>query len=118
MKITFTKINLCLWTLQFLLVDLRCHGESASLRKRGPHSVVSAARDVLQLVCATNCAWYSLAIVFRKAFPHITTMLLILHLIALSILGMILLDPEFQCFHGVFISDGAIEAHSSCFNRT
>lgn len=37
-------------TWQFLLVDLRCHGESASLRKRGPHSVMSAARDVLQLM--------------------------------------------------------------------
>ncbi|KAH0452555.1 hypothetical protein IEQ34_019854 [Dendrobium chrysotoxum] len=34
---------------QFLLVDLRCHGDSASLKKLGPHSVASAARDVLQL---------------------------------------------------------------------
>lgn len=37
-------------TWQFLLVDLRCHGESASLKKHGPHSVGSAARDVLQLM--------------------------------------------------------------------
>ncbi|XP_020701387.1 protein ABHD11 isoform X2 [Dendrobium catenatum] len=35
---------------QFLLVDLRCHGDSASLKKLDPHSVASAARDVLQLV--------------------------------------------------------------------
>uniref|UniRef100_A0A0C9QVG4 TSA: Wollemia nobilis Ref_Wollemi_Transcript_5885_1661 transcribed RNA sequence n=1 Tax=Wollemia nobilis TaxID=56998 RepID=A0A0C9QVG4_9CONI len=35
---------------QFLLVDLRCHGDSASISKRVPHSVASAARDVLQLV--------------------------------------------------------------------
>ncbi|KAH9566969.1 hypothetical protein CY35_03G004500 [Sphagnum magellanicum] len=35
---------------QFLLVDLRCHGESSSIWKRGPHSVASAARDVLQLM--------------------------------------------------------------------
>ncbi|KAL3682608.1 hypothetical protein R1sor_000630 [Riccia sorocarpa] len=35
---------------QFLLVDLRGHGESTSLQKRGPHTVEAAARDVLQLV--------------------------------------------------------------------
>ncbi|XP_073305006.1 uncharacterized protein [Primulina huaijiensis] len=35
---------------QFLLVDLRCHGDSASLKKRGPHSVASAALDVLKLL--------------------------------------------------------------------
>ncbi|XP_020575813.1 protein ABHD11 isoform X2 [Phalaenopsis equestris] len=35
---------------QFLLVDLRCHADSASIKKRGPHSVASAALDVLQLV--------------------------------------------------------------------
>ncbi|XP_057450120.1 uncharacterized protein LOC130741287 [Lotus japonicus] len=35
---------------QFLVVDLRCHGDSASMRKRGPHSVQSAALDVLKLV--------------------------------------------------------------------
>ncbi|XP_078434312.1 alpha/beta-Hydrolases superfamily protein isoform X2 [Wolffia australiana] len=35
---------------QFLLVDLRCHGESASLNKDGPHTVASAALDVLKLV--------------------------------------------------------------------
>lgn len=35
---------------QFLLVDLRCHGESASIKKRGPHNVASAALDVLKLV--------------------------------------------------------------------
>ncbi|KAJ1390839.1 Alpha/Beta hydrolase fold, partial [Sesbania bispinosa] len=34
----------------FLLVDLRCHGDSASIRKRGPHTVASAALDVLKLV--------------------------------------------------------------------
>lgn len=37
-------------TWQFLLVDLRCHGDSASLKKRGPHSVASTASDVLKLV--------------------------------------------------------------------
>ncbi|CAA7033260.1 unnamed protein product [Microthlaspi erraticum] len=37
-------------TWQFLLVDLRCHGDSASLKKRGPHSVASTALDVLKLV--------------------------------------------------------------------
>ncbi|XP_042062673.1 putative esterase/lipase HI_0193 [Salvia splendens] len=35
---------------QFLLVDLRCHGDSASLKNRGPHNVASAARDVLKLL--------------------------------------------------------------------
>ncbi|KAJ4757909.1 hypothetical protein LUZ62_068284 [Rhynchospora pubera] len=37
-----------LW--QFLLVDLRCHGDSASIKKSGPHTVSSAALDVLKLV--------------------------------------------------------------------
>ncbi|XP_010455396.1 PREDICTED: uncharacterized protein LOC104736996 [Camelina sativa] len=37
-------------TWQFLLVDLRCHGDSASLKKRGPHSVATTASDVLKLV--------------------------------------------------------------------
>ncbi|XP_022634756.1 uncharacterized protein LOC106757022 [Vigna radiata var. radiata] len=36
-------------TWQFLLVDLRCHGDSASMKKRGPHTVASAASDVLKL---------------------------------------------------------------------
>ncbi|KAG2422981.1 hypothetical protein HXX76_015652 [Chlamydomonas incerta] len=37
---------------QVLLVDLRCHGESASLEGRpaGPHSVASAASDILALL--------------------------------------------------------------------
>lgn len=35
---------------QFLLVDLRCHGDSASIKKRGPHTVASAAFDVLKLL--------------------------------------------------------------------
>ncbi|KAI5655931.1 hypothetical protein M9H77_24724 [Catharanthus roseus] len=35
---------------QFLLVDLRCHGDSASISKRGPHTVASAALDVLKLL--------------------------------------------------------------------
>ncbi|TVU36270.1 hypothetical protein EJB05_18197, partial [Eragrostis curvula] len=35
---------------QFLLVDLRCHGDSASIKKRGPHTVASTARDVLKLI--------------------------------------------------------------------
>ncbi|GAU12435.1 hypothetical protein TSUD_229690 [Trifolium subterraneum] len=30
--------------------DLRCHGDSASMKKRGPHTVASAALDVLKLV--------------------------------------------------------------------
>ncbi|XP_057974654.1 uncharacterized protein LOC131162324 [Malania oleifera] len=37
-------------TWQFLLVDLRCHGDSASIKKQGPHTVASAALDVLKLV--------------------------------------------------------------------
>ncbi|XP_008806994.2 protein ABHD11 [Phoenix dactylifera] len=37
-------------TWQFLLVDLRCHGDSASIKKHGPHTVASAALDVLKLV--------------------------------------------------------------------
>ncbi|KAG0475862.1 hypothetical protein HPP92_012307 [Vanilla planifolia] len=37
-----------LW--QFLLVDLRCHGDSAQIKKHEPHTVASAALDVLQLV--------------------------------------------------------------------
>ncbi|KAK4758462.1 hypothetical protein SAY87_019763 [Trapa incisa] len=35
---------------QFLLVDLRCHGDSASMKKQGPHTVSSTALDVLKLV--------------------------------------------------------------------
>ncbi|XP_066315529.1 abhydrolase domain-containing protein C22H12.03-like [Miscanthus floridulus] len=35
---------------QFLLVDLRCHGDSASIKKRGPHIVASTALDVLKLI--------------------------------------------------------------------
>lgn len=38
--------------MQFLLVDLRCHGDSASIKKRGPHTVASTALDVLKLVCS------------------------------------------------------------------
>ncbi|XP_044511449.1 protein ABHD11 [Mangifera indica] len=37
-------------TWQFLLVDLRCHGDSASMKKRQPHTVASTALDVLKLV--------------------------------------------------------------------
>ncbi|GLT32952.1 hypothetical protein SLA2020_075790 [Shorea laevis] len=37
-------------TWQFLLVDLRCHGDSASIKKRDPHTVASTALDVLKLV--------------------------------------------------------------------
>ncbi|KAK2967704.1 hypothetical protein RJ640_027744 [Escallonia rubra] len=37
-------------TWQFLLVDLRCHGDSASIQKRRPHTVASAALDVLNLL--------------------------------------------------------------------
>ncbi|GLT93871.1 hypothetical protein SLE2022_116410 [Rubroshorea leprosula] len=36
-------------TWQFLLVDLTCHGDSASIKKRGPHTVASTALDVLKL---------------------------------------------------------------------
>ncbi|XP_047329378.1 putative esterase/lipase HI_0193 isoform X2 [Impatiens glandulifera] len=35
---------------QFLMVDLRCHGDSAAINKRGPHNVHSAALDVLKLL--------------------------------------------------------------------
>lgn len=44
---------MCLYR-QFLLVDLRCHGDSASIKKRDPHTVASAALDVLKLVCVFN----------------------------------------------------------------
>lgn len=37
-------------TWQFLLVDLRCHGDSALIKKTAPHTVASAALDVLKLV--------------------------------------------------------------------
>ncbi|XP_057503078.1 uncharacterized protein LOC130786735 isoform X1 [Actinidia eriantha] len=37
-------------TWQFLLVDLRCHGDSAGIKKRGPHTVASAALDILKLL--------------------------------------------------------------------
>ncbi|KAF4373178.1 hypothetical protein F8388_019360 [Cannabis sativa] len=37
-------------TWQFLLVDLRCHGDSTSTTTRGPHTVASTALDVLKLV--------------------------------------------------------------------
>lgn len=36
--------------MQFLLVDLRCHGDSSLIKKRVPHTVASAALDVLKLV--------------------------------------------------------------------
>eukprot|EP00271_Cylindrocystis_brebissonii_P005982 TRINITY_DN18468_c0_g1_i1.p1 TRINITY_DN18468_c0_g1~~TRINITY_DN18468_c0_g1_i1.p1 ORF type:complete len:430 (-),score=57.28 TRINITY_DN18468_c0_g1_i1:285-1574(-) len=35
---------------QFLLVDLRCHGDSSHLPISGPHTVQSAAQDVLKLM--------------------------------------------------------------------
>ncbi|XP_058097634.1 uncharacterized protein LOC131242778 isoform X1 [Magnolia sinica] len=35
---------------QFLLVDLRCHGDSALVEKSAPHTVASAALDILKLV--------------------------------------------------------------------
>ncbi|XP_028082435.1 protein ABHD11-like isoform X1 [Camellia sinensis] len=34
----------------FLLVDLRCHGDSTAIKKRGPHTVASAALDILKLL--------------------------------------------------------------------
>lgn len=37
-------------TWQFLLVDLRCHGDSAAIKKRGPHTVASTALDILKLL--------------------------------------------------------------------
>ncbi|KAK9929979.1 hypothetical protein M0R45_027041 [Rubus argutus] len=36
-------------TWQFLLVDLRCHGDSALIKKTGPNTVSSTALDVLKL---------------------------------------------------------------------
>lgn len=42
-------------------MDLRCHGESSSIWKRGPHSVASAARDVLQLVCDHLIFWFNIS---------------------------------------------------------
>lgn len=38
--------------MKFLLVDLRCHGDSTSIKKSGPHTVASTALDVLKLVCS------------------------------------------------------------------
>ncbi|KAI8568655.1 hypothetical protein RHMOL_Rhmol02G0217300 [Rhododendron molle] len=35
---------------QFLLVDLRCHGDSAAIKKRGPNTVASTALDILKLL--------------------------------------------------------------------
>lgn len=35
---------------QFLLVDLRCHGDSSQFQRPGPHTVATAAMDVLKLV--------------------------------------------------------------------
>lgn len=35
---------------QFILVDLRCHGDSTSIEKKKPHTVASAALDVLKLL--------------------------------------------------------------------
>ena len=46
--------------MQFLLVDLRCHGDSAKIKKRGPHTVASAALDVLKLVCIFLTTLWSL----------------------------------------------------------
>ncbi|KAL2538930.1 alpha/beta-hydrolase superfamily protein [Forsythia ovata] len=50
---------------QFLLVDLRCHGDSTSLKKRGPHTVSSAALDCLKATWAaevnsSSCSWSQL----------------------------------------------------------
>uniref|UniRef100_A0A6N2LVB5 AB hydrolase-1 domain-containing protein n=1 Tax=Salix viminalis TaxID=40686 RepID=A0A6N2LVB5_SALVM len=39
---------------QFLLVDLRCHGDSASIKKKAPHTVASTAFDVLKLPLAQS----------------------------------------------------------------
>ncbi|GFH13245.1 AB hydrolase-1 domain-containing protein [Haematococcus lacustris] len=46
---------------QILLVDMRCHGESAGLANRpdGPHTVHSAAKDILLLLREL------------KLFPHV-----------------------------------------------
>ena len=35
---------------QVLLVDLRCHGDSASLHPQGPHGVEAAAGDIIRLL--------------------------------------------------------------------
>ncbi|KAI4388847.1 hypothetical protein MLD38_001140 [Melastoma candidum] len=40
-------------TWQFLLVDLRCHGDSATMKKQGPHTVSAMALDVLKLLRLT-----------------------------------------------------------------
>lgn len=45
-----TYLFLVVLLIQFLLVDLRCHGDSTSIKKRGPHTVASTALDVLKLV--------------------------------------------------------------------
>lgn len=46
----YLKNNYFFLLVQFLLVDLRCHGDSASNKKGLPHTVAAAARDVLNLV--------------------------------------------------------------------
>lgn len=49
------------FVMQFLLVDLRCHGDSTLMKKRVPHTVASAALDVLKLV---GNSWPSLFFLF------------------------------------------------------
>ncbi|MCL7037297.1 hypothetical protein MKW94_025164 [Papaver nudicaule] len=44
------KIVLLSPSMQFLLVDFRCHGDSTSIMKRGPNTVASDALDILKLV--------------------------------------------------------------------
>ncbi len=67
--------------MQVLLVDLRCHGESAGLpnRPEPPHSVQGAAKDVLMVrgratqPRATLTSSRTLAQLLRdmKLFPHV-----------------------------------------------
>jgi hypothetical protein len=71
--------------MQFLLVDLRCHGDSASIKKRGPHTVASTALDVLKLVSSfchrtlisKICYWLNVLVMACLEKPAHTSIYLI-----------------------------------------
>lgn len=102
-------------------MDLRCHGESASLRKRGPHSVMSAARDVLQLVSPFKCYRHLLTIfsVLGKqiSLTPIPCYQNLSAYIRVNMLGIVPTGFGFEHINVVFITDGTAEAYSSCLDR-
>lgn len=80
--ITFTVVPL----MQFLLVDLRCHGESASIKKNGPHTVAAAALDVLKLVGVLTilvkfCTEYHLHVNILHIYSSILSLNSYIHLL-------------------------------------